>query len=188
MYGIVGGTGTKGKCIAALVGILCLMSSLALTVSAEDPGWKKGDSWTYSWHATEENLSISGIVVMEVVGTPQVSVAGVMRDAFLVEVKGNGTASGIFEAVSVTATVTLNGSETRLQSDLSLVKTGFNMTMIMQALGMTVTMSVGMSASMNPPQNDLPIGVNLTGHEGQGRSVGQDRGGGRGEEDGQGAP
>jgi len=138
------------------------MSSLAMTVSAEDPGWKKGDSWTYSWHATEENLSISGSVVMKVAGTQQVNVAGVMKDAFLVEVKGDGTASGIFDAVSVTATVTLNGSETRLQSDLSLVKTGFNMEMVMQLLGMTVTMSVGMSATMTPPQEDLPIDVNLT--------------------------
>lgn len=137
------------------------MPCLAVAVSAEDPEWKVGDSWTYSWSDNEENLSISGKVVMKVDATTQVTVGGHLEDAFVVQMSGTGSASGNFESLPITATVNITGSEVRLQSNFSLVRTTMGMTMAMTATGMSVTMSMGTSTTMTPPQMDLPIGENL---------------------------
>lgn len=139
-----------------------MMSCLAVNVTAADTEWSKGDSWEYAWTGSEEGMTFSGSVKMEVTKTVSVVVGGHTESAFVVGVSGEGTISGTFLTTTASGSIVITGSDTRLQSDFSLVSSSVIMTMSIQATGLTMSMAMGMDMTSDPPVMDLPFNETLT--------------------------
>lgn len=150
------------KALVLCAGLAVFMSILAAPASAATVEWSVGDFWEYGWSATEEGMSLSGNMTMEVARTTSVQVGGQSQEAFVLDISGEGSVTGTFDTITASGTVTMSGSQTRLASNLSLVSLTIIMSMSIAATGMTMTMDLGTEQIAASPMMDLPGSENLS--------------------------
>ena len=140
------------RIVSGSVAVL-MLASLFLTVGAaeEDLGIEVGDFWTYSLDMEEDGMTMSGSLKMKVDGTSTFD----GRDIFVVEVTGSGDVSGTLEGQSITGSLDIEGEEKRLMSDFDVVVEDITMEISMSALGMTITMTMGVETEYDPSMDDF---------------------------------
>lgn len=152
----------RNQVLVVWAGLAMLGTFLAIPVSAADADWKVGDFWEYAWNESDEGLQFIGTIKMEVAGTTSVTIGSQSEKAFVLDISGHGNMSGVIETMTVTGTVTVSGTETRLASNLSFVGYNLIMSVSVSAPGLTMSMDMGMEATATPPMMDLPANENLT--------------------------
>ena len=140
--------------LAALVGLVILCSLSAAPVRAADVTWNKGNSWEYSWSATEQ-----GMFAMD--GSMEMKVGRSTTDSYVLTLSGSATVSGTFENMSISGNGDISGSMTRAKATFGSMSTSLIMNMSMASGVLTITMGIGVMTTASPALNDLPINQNL---------------------------
>lgn len=141
---------------AAFLGAIVLMSLTAASVQAEEIEWNKGDSWVYSWNATEEGMfDMDGTIEMKVGKSTS-------SDAYTIILSGSATASGSFMNLSFSGNVDVTGTMTRAKDTFGTISTTMIMNVSMTSGIVTMWMEMGVTTTATPPLNDLPMNQNLT--------------------------
>ncbi len=151
-FGMGGRTLASALVLAALT---CLVPPAQVTaVENDDPNYEYGNFWEYSFDASDEELRITGSVVMEIVRFEDYLIADAPHLAFVISTEGQGGVSGTVSGESVSGSITISATEWRLASNFDLVRSLVSTDMRLSTRFTSVRVNAGFDKTFSPAMND----------------------------------
>lgn len=134
-----------------MTAILIIAAAFCALPSAEgETDIGVGDFWEYSLSMDDEGMVMDGTFKLKV--DSQTTVGS--QQVFILKITGTGEVSGDLEGDTISGSFDMSGHQTRAVADFNIMDEVIEMDMTMEAMGMSVTGTLGFSTEYDPSVDD----------------------------------